>query len=294
MKDTDQRSPLRSTYDGFLLSLEAAQRSSGTLRYYRDKLGGFVAWCEGQAVTTMNGITPDLIRRYMLARKAEVSALTLHHNLACVRAWCNWAVDEGLLAVSPMRRITLPYVEERILPAFSADEAKRLVKVATTARNRAIVLMLLDTGLRASELCALNVDDVDLVSGTVFVRHAKTRRQRTVYVGARTRRALTQYLAQHPANVDALWLSRDARLTVNGLHMALRRLGVAAKVKNCHAHTFRRTFALWSLRAGMNIYVLQRLMGHRSLTILQRYLDLVQTDLAAAHRACGAVDRLFG
>lgn len=80
-------------------------------------------------------------------------------------------------------------------------------------------------------------------------------------------------------------------MTVNALRCLLKRLAVKTGIPACHAHTFRRTFALWSLRAGMNIYALARLMGHVDLTMLKRYLALVEGDLAAAHHEHGAVDR---
>jgi integrase/recombinase XerD len=72
----------------------------------------------------------------------------------------------------------------------------------------------------------------------------------------------------------------------------LKRLGKRAGVEHCHPHTFRRTFALWSLRAGMSIYHLQRLMGHADITVLRQYLDLVTEDVQAAHQAAGIVDKL--
>lgn len=79
-------------------------------------------------------------------------------------------------------------------------------------------------------------------------------------------------------------------MTIRGLQRLLYRLGQRAQVKNCHPHTFRRTFALWSLRSGMNIYALQKLMGHADLNILRRYLALVEDDLRLAHQEHGAVD----
>ena len=88
-------------------------------------------------------------------------------------------------------------------------------------------------------------------------------------------------------------LTADTRLTDSGLRLMLRRLGKRADVEHCHPHTFRRTFALWSLRAGMNIYALQRIMGHSDLTILRRYLALTEQDLQTAHRRFGAVDSML-
>ena len=70
----------------------------------------------------------------------------------------------------------------------------------------------------------------------------------------------------------------------------LERLGNRAGVEHCHPHTFRRTFALWSLRSGMSLYHLQRLMGHEDIAVLRQYLALVDTDLKSAHEKYGAVD----
>ena len=94
---------------------------------------------------------------------------------------------------------------------------------------------------------------------------------------------------------QALWLSLTSgeRLTDWGLRKRLHRIGKEAQVKNCNPHTFRRTFALWSLRSGMNIYALQQIMVHSDLTILRQYLALLEEDLQDAHRRYGVVDRML-
>ena len=89
-------------------------------------------------------------------------------------------------------------------------------------------------------------------------------------------------------------LNTGNRLTTHGLrHLLTCGLATRADVADCHPHTFRRTFALSCLRAGMNVYALQRLMGHADLSILRKYLALVETDLQTAHREHGAVDNLL-
>ena len=97
------------------------------------------------------------------------------------------------------------------------------------------------------------------------------------------------------AAADPLWLSltTGSGLTRSGLRLILHRLGKRADVMPCSPHVFRRTCALWSLRAGMNIYALQQMMGHTELTTLQRYLALVEADIEQAHRNHGAVDNMF-
>jgi site-specific recombinase XerD len=293
MLTNDPRCNVEPAYEDFLLALEVANRSPRTLDYYRDKLSSFLAYLDTEHITQIAAITPHHIRTYMQARQKTVSALTLHHNVACIRAWCNWLVAEELLPNSPLVNIKQPRVDKRILPAFAPENVKELLGNAGSLRNKTIILCLLDTGLRASEFVALDIRDVDISSGAIHVRKTKAHTERMVYLGARSRRALAQYLASRGKTraEDPLWPSiGNKRLTVNGLHLILKRVGKKAGVEHCHAHTFRRTFALWSLRAGMNIYELQRLMGHKGLSMLQQYLDLAEHDLATSHREHGAVD----
>ena len=98
-----------------------------------------------------------------------------------------------------------------------------------------------------------------------------------------------------PGEKDAIWLTEreQTRLTQSGLNQLLQRLGKKAGVKDCKPHTFRRTFALWSLRNGMNIYALARIMGHTDIAILRQYLALVEGDAKAAHDQHGAVDNML-
>ena len=280
MLPNDHRSVLQNAFEEFLLDLEAGRRSPHTLRYYRHHLGHFLHWLLSKDIESITQITPAHIRRYLVERLSQVQPLTVHHHAACAKAWLNYLVREELLKTSPMSNIRMPTVEQKILPALDPPQVKSLLSSCLTIRDKAIVLTMLGTGLRASEFVALDISDVNLKTGAIHVRHTKTHNERIVYVGPKVRKVLLQYLSQNgKLQQSPLWLSRGKRLSVNGLHLILRRLGERAGVENCHAHTMRRTFALWSLRAGMDIYTLQRLMGHKSLTQLQRYLAFVQIDL---------------
>lgn len=290
----DQRCEIQAAYEEFLLDLEGGRRSPGTLLYYKDKLGNFLRWLERENITDIRQITSVHIRRYLVERLVTVQPLTAHHHAACVKAWLNYLVREELLSNSPMRNVRMPVVDDKILPALEPEQVKRLLKVCATPREKAILLTMLATGLRASEFIALNIGDVDFTTGAIHVHHTKTRHERIVYIGARVRKVLNQQLVKRDRQTGApLWLNRNKRLTVNSLHLLLRRLGDRAGVDHCHAHTMRRTFALWSLRAGMNIYILQRLMGHKTLTQLQKYLALVSVDLERGSREHDAMDALL-
>jgi integrase/recombinase XerD len=192
----------------------------------------------------------------------------------------------------------MPRLEKKILEAFSADEIRLLLKSCATERDRALCLFLLDTGVRASELVALNVEDIDLKTGMVTVRLGKGQKGRTTYAGARTRKQLRRYFAERDTlkGREPAFITERAnkRMTLSGLIQIMGRLQERSGVATCTCHAFRRTFALNCLRNGMNIYVLARLMGHADITILRQYLPLVEDDLQDAHARFGAVDRLLG
>lgn len=285
-------SQLRMALESFLLDGAARRLMPGTIGFYREKLTPFVAMLEGQGVQAPAGISADHVRAHLVAMQERgLAANTQHGTARALRAWCNFLVREGDLADSPMRKVRMPRLEVQPLPALSKEDVQKLLAVCLAGRDRCLLMALLDTGCRAGEFVALDIEDLDLATGAVQVRRGKGGKPRTVYLGAKTRRLLLRYLRSHPPT-GALWLSLNTgqRLTIEGLRMLLRRLGKRASVAHCHPHTFRRTFALWSLRAGMNIYVLQRLMGHEDLTVLRRYLALVEADLQAAHARYGPVD----
>jgi site-specific recombinase XerD len=196
-----------------------------------------------------------------------------------------------------MANVPNPKPAKNILPAFTGEEVQRLLSTSPDARARALIFFLLDTGLRAAEVVKLNGSDVDLKSGAVRVIEGKGRKDRMTYLGAKSRRALVGYYAAAgwPQDDGPVWRSERTgeRLTDSGLRQLLHDIGAQARVPHCTPHTFRRTFALFSLRGGMNIHVLARLMGHADIQVLRQYLPLVEADLQAAHQAAAPVDRLL-
>ena len=280
---------LQLAFDSFLLDAEARRLKPATIRFYRQQIQPFIDSLSTQGVITPEGIKAQHIRRHMVAMQRKgLADASVHASARAIRAFCNFMVREELLEKSPMRKVQMPKMEQRILPAFTPEDVQRLLAVCNHERDKAIVLCLLDTGCRASEFIALNVGDVDIHSGKVVVLQGKGGKQRVTFLVAKARKALLKYfMARGGMQEDGpLWpgLNSDKRLTDSGLRLLLRRLGRRAKVDHCHPHTFRRTFALWSLRAGMNIYALQRIMGHSDLSIFRRYLALVEEDLHDAHR----------
>ncbi len=286
---------LVETYCLFELDNRARGLSPRTLQYYAFHLHQFSTWCDAQHVTHLHQVTPVSLRGYLVhLQDQHWSDWSIHGAARSLRRFFRFCLTEGLIDTSPMVRVKMPKLPKKILPAFSTQDIDKLLGAATIQRDTALVLFLLDTGTRAAECAALNLADVDAKLGVVHIRQGKGGKDRYVFMGSRTSKAVMRYTMGREHTTGApLWLTETGtRLTLEGLRQVLRRLGKRAGVEHCHPHTFRRTFALWALRAGMNIYHLQRLMGHADITMLRQYLDMVTEDVQAAHQSAGIVDKL--
>jgi site-specific recombinase XerD len=163
-------------------------------------------------------------------------------------------------------------------------------------RDRAILTALFDTGCRASELMSLKVEDLDRATGSMIVRKGKGGRARTVFLGHKSLRAILRYLrlrGKHEPG-DALWVTTQRTpLKVPGLRGIIVRRAHRAGIPVPGIHDFRRAFALNSPRNGMDLFSLQRLMGHSDLSILRRYAAQNEQDIRLAHERFGPADRLL-
>jgi integrase/recombinase XerD len=217
-----------------------------------------------------------------------------------------------------MKSVPAPSFEEAPVEPFTQDEVERLLKACdycaeartgerrkfimrrpTGTRDRAMLLTLLDTGLRASELCSLLIGDVDMKIGKVDVKHgaqggAKGGKGRMVYLGKAVRRQLWRYLSQREDGEDPrapLFLGKfDRPINKESLRHLVKNLGKKADVKKSHPHRFRHTFAITYLRSGGDLFTLQALLGHGSLDMVQRYAKIAQVDIQQAHRRASPAD----
>jgi site-specific recombinase XerD len=290
--------PLDLALDIFTTAKEAERCTPRTIENYRFTLARFRDWLAARGVQDPREIISHHIRLFLAELdKQGLSAGYIHIHARVIKTWVRFLHAEEIIASDPMHKVTMPRLDKTILPAFSTDDVKRLLDACENERDRALVLCLLDSGCRAAEFVALTIADVDTKRGTVSVRQGKGRKDRVAFLGAKARKALLKYLLTRPDAEPAEPLFPSVRtgerLKPNGLLLLCRRLGSRAGVEHCHPHTFRRTFALWSLRAGMNIYALQQIMGHSDLEVLRKYLALVEEDLEDAHRKHGAVDNML-
>jgi|LDZU01.1.fsa_nt_gi site-specific recombinase XerD len=302
LKSTDEQGIIRVASmldwcEGFILDRRAQEFSAGTIRFYQKKLSKFVNYCLKREVNEMESLTPRLIREYFLwlEEREEHTAGGIHAFYRALKAFLRWYETENELKgwVDSIFKVKIKPPQLDPLDPADIKAVEKMIAVAGT-RDKAILMFMLDTGVRASELLALNLENVNTITGVVQVLHGKGGKFRTVYIGRRTRIALRKYLKERTDKNNALFINRyQERLLPTGLRQILRRLSKLANVEYQSPHSFRRLFAISMLRSGVDIYTLQLLMGHADIQVLKRYLKITQQDALQAHLKGSPVDTLL-
>lgn len=154
--------------ESFLLDCQARSLRPTTLRYYRQQITWFLECAILNGAKSIEAITPHVIRAYLVSlQKRGWKSASVHAAARAVRAFLNFCVADDILKWSPMRKVKMPTVDREIKGAFTPEEVRRLLEACETQRDRAIVMALLDTGLRASELLALNNSDINALTGVI-------------------------------------------------------------------------------------------------------------------------------
>jgi integrase/recombinase XerD len=324
------RLTLSQTYTGFIYYKTAIGKSPHTIADYkvthkklsvflpddplfcsitRQKMIEFFSWLQTDYRSEPDGVAPR-----GSIKLSPKTILNIHTNLSAL--W-HWAVDEEIVERNIIRAIDPPPVEVPVIVEYTKEEIAALLKACdetrswrnrdeiktkrhTAMRDRAIVKVLVDTGIRAEELCNILISDVNLNANSMVVRGkgaGNDQAERTVYFGRLTAKALWQYLLPraNQKNKNApLFLKRDtlddSPLNRNALYQMLAELGKRAGVTHVYPHRFRHTFAITYLRNGGDVITLQSLLGHSDLEMVKRYAQIAQSDCANAHRKASPVD----
>lgn len=230
-------------------------------------------------------------------RGKGLAASTIHTRWRGLRRFANWMLAEDIIDIDPFKGVIVSKPEAPAVPVFTDEDLAALIgsckgKGFNERRDEALIRMLMDCGVRVSEITGIDLEQLDLDGGTVIVT-GKGSRIRSAYFGAKTGQALDRYIrlrAQHRhAASAALFLSERGRLSPDGVRERLKVRSAAAGLDpaTVHPHRFRHTNAHDFLLAGGQERDLKRLMGWRSDTMLERY-----GASAADHRAREATRRL--
>lgn len=278
------------------LSLRAKGRAESTIRDYLSSAERFVEWLGAEPSTAK---ARD-IRKYLGAMETAPATRAKHYrNLQQLYKFL-WR--EELIDSNPFDRLEAPHVPEQPVPVLPDEAVSRILAACSGSsfldrRDHAIIRLLADSGVRASELIGMKVHEVDYDTLTVPVL-GKGRRMRLAVFGHKTAQALRRYVrarnqlgCMHQAS---MWVNKKGEpLTDSGLRQMIERRGLDAGVQGVHPHLFRHYFAHKAKMNGMQDGDLKRLGGWKSDQMLHRYGASAADERAlAAHRRAAIGDSL--
>lgn len=308
---------------GFLFHKEAAGCSPNTLASYRRNAEEFAEFVAGFEVEDIGDVTSDHVRRYLyhLRTNRRLADKTVRNHWTVLSSMWSWASVELKIPHVIRDRVACPKAQPPDIVPLTKDEIIRLLEATARAkryktdrrravrrsrpeasRDKAIILTLLDTGLRVSELCNLTRGDVDLARGAVFVgdgKHRLSTKSRHVYLGTSAKKAVWDYLADREEELERdisddepLFAATDWKRSMNrhSVRRMLYRCADRAGVKDVYPHRFRHTFAITYLRNGGDPFTLQALLGHSSLDMVKVYVRIAQQDCEETHRRASPAD----
>lgn len=314
MKRNDRTIRLQDLADGFLFSLKAEGRATRTTKYYGDLLRPFLNYAQNRGWSDdPRSLSSHQIREFLswvgdrtfkhsagngtrLVRKAKPSTAFPYFRM--LRRFFNWAVEEGYLKSSPLSTVHFRPPSPPPVEPYSREELRRLLAICdldirtgarfTGLRNKAMLLLFLDSGLRRAEMANLRLRDLDLEGRRVRVL-GKGGKIGIVPFSATTAKVLWAYLVERKARAkaDALWLTEEGVcFSVDGLDSWFSRLKERARVTGPGGvHRLRHTAALQYLKGAKDSFLLQLFLRHESLEMSRRYTQgLKMEEAIAAHR----------
>lgn len=273
---------------GFFVAKKIEGLSDNSLRYYTTILKQFFS----VVTVPLERIEANSIRYYLAVRMDKgISKVSLDNELRVLKSFFNWLTAEDYINKSPVIGIKPIKKEKRIKKPFSEVELEKIRRAANDnksefakKRDTAIVEFLYSTGARVSELVNTNKQDISNDECLVFGKGSK---ERTVFLNAKCKLALTEYLNVRKDNNPALFVTGKSpynRLEKSGVETLIRNLGKQAQVEDCHPHRFRRTMATTALNRGMPLEEISQLLGHEDLKTTTIYARSEKENVKSSHR----------
>jgi integrase/recombinase XerC len=281
----------------FLADCKARNLSPCTLALNRIILKGLRGALGDAALAE---VTANDLRRFLIDKASATSPATAARYYDCIKRFFAFLADDGFIHTNPMQSVAKPRAAVPIIQPLRQEQVEAMIAACGSGfvglRDRLVLLVLLDCGLRASELCGITLDDVDLENQQFLIRHGKGDRSRRVPFGSAVLATLRQYIAKR-AEVDTPELVVNVygdpvdRYRIRAIVLeAARKAGVTHP--HIGPHLLRHTCAVQYLRNGGDTFSLQKVLGHSTLVMTRRYSELADTDVADKHRVFSPADRL--
>jgi len=270
--------------ESFLAAKSLEGCSDKTLHYYRVTIEETIR-CINIPLTVLS--TDDL-RRYLgnYQSTRHTGRVTMDNIRRILSSFFTWLEDEDYIIKSPVRKIHKVKIAQTVKETLTDEEVEKIREACTTLRDLAIIDMLISTGMRVGELVLLNKADINYQERECKVL-GKGNKEREVYFDAKAKMHIEDYLASRKDSDPALFVELKephTRMTISGIEVRVKAIGLKAIGKRVHPHKFRRTLATMAIDKGMPIEQVQTLLGHVKIDTTLHYAMVNQENVKISHR----------
>ena len=288
LTDEKEKQQIKETNDNyiniFLSAKEVEGCSTRTLKYYREIIEKLINTID----KPIKEIQTEEIRKYLADYKENTrcNAVTIDNLRRVLSSFFAWLEDEDYIIKSPVRRIHKVKTPKIIKETLTDENLEKLRDTSNCIRDLVLIELLYSTGIRVGELIKLNISDINFEDRSCKV-FGKGNKQREVYFDARTKIHLKQYINTRQDENEALFVSKNKpyqRLSIAGIELIVRKLGLETEINKVHPHKFRRTLATMAIDKGMPIEQVQKLLGHVKIETTMHYAMVNQNNVKISHR----------
>ena len=293
----------KSAFESFLDDCEIRNLRPQTIQYYRNELSVFYKTLKeiGNDLP-MDELSKDTLKDVIIyMKKKGLQIVTINTRLRAIRAFFNFLQRERYIQHNPMKEIKLLKDRKKVVETFTNKQLETLFKQPNLRtfvglRDYTFMMLLLETGIRVSELEGVCVQDILWNESRIHIRKTKTYKERFVPIQNKMKQQLQKYLQiRGIAESDALFLTLDnIPMSKRQLQNRVTYYGKQAGLKGvrCSCHTFRHTFAKYSVKNGAGIFELQQILGHTSMEMVKTYVNLFSDDVMEKHKAFSPLNGL--
>ncbi len=264
----------------FRQHLEASGRAHATVIAYSKDVEQIIQFLAGKSKTSLSDIAADDIEAFKeLLKHQRYTGKSVSRKINSIKSFFRFVISDGLVTDNPAEVIVHPKYDQTPPRILSKLEYRALRDACRSdIRIYAIVEVLLQTGMRISELSTLQVSEVDLERNVIFIKAQNSRESRKVPLNTAAREALEEYLNVRPrAREKTVFLTKTCRpFLVRNIRTAIDRYFRLAGIKEGKVNDLRHTFIIEQLKAGTPLVYVSQLVGHKRITTTEKYLKLIE------------------
>lgn len=284
LKHQEELDENKAMIESFISSKQIEGCSDRTIKYYKEIIDKF----NNSFDKSIKKITTEEIRSYLSNYKemSTCGSTTIDNIRRVLSSFFSWLEDEDYIIKSPIRRIHRIKTPTTVKEVLTDENLEKLRDECENIRDLSLIELLISTGMRVGELVNLNISNLNFEDRSCIVL-GKGNKEREVYFDAKTKLHLKEYISKRNDNNDALFVSLrepHQRLSISGIELIVRNLGVNTNINKVHPHKFRRTLATMAIDKGMPVEQVQKLLGHVKIETTMHYAMVNQSNVKISHR----------